>query len=438
MEKDAQKYRERPETKNVIALIAAFLLPPYHHSFSIGRYHPVKGKNLEPYKVITHSGFAAIITVAIPAIESFEGQRFIVGDFFDEPTFASNFPDVNSSALLNGLRIVMNHSLFKFNGRTFLQLSGCAMGTPPAPPYVTLYFYLHERTILPACSSCTFYTRYINDVFGIWVPTNPLTDTADWNDFTSSIDTYGKLRWDFAPKSRSVVFLDLRISIDDNGDITTDLFEKKLNLHLYLPPASMHPPGVLKGLVKGSLFRIDTLCASPERRVHHKMMFFKRLYRRGYRPATILPLLRHHNKKSLSSRSTERPIFLHCDFTPSTHWKIPRSTFSSTIEFPPSEPPFSALRNRFNLPLDPTRLILAYHRLPNLRNLLCARKFRHEPLPPPPPHVPAHGHDISRGENPGPPRGSTSALLLSSRDPPASPWHPPVPPTDEAKAKQVT
>jgi hypothetical protein len=369
----------------------------------------------------------------------------VIGSFFDEPMFSQKFPGVNPSALLKGLEIVMNNdSLFKFTGRTFLQLSGCAMGTPPAPPYATLYFYLHERSLIPAFPSCTFYTRYIDDVFGIWTPTNPATASAEWTSFKSTFDTFGRLRWDFSPPSRSVVFLDLRISISDGGKITTDLFEKNLNLHLYLPPASMHPPGVLKGLVKGALFRIDTLCHSPERRLHHKKMFFKRLYRRGYRPATILPLLRRHDKKSIPVQSNERQLFLHCDFTPSKNWSTIRSIFSSTVAHPPSEPPLPALRNRFGHRLDPYRLIVAYHRLPNLRNLLCARKFRNDSfriLPSVPTLVsttPLASIAMEKMDCHVEPRQANSLVRPS----PAlgqlpSTSSPTVSPTDEAKAKQI-
>ena len=43
------------------------------------------------------------------------------------------------------------------------------------------------------------------------------------------------------------------------------LREREMNLYLYIPPHSAHPPGVLLGLVFGMVFRIHTttLCSDP-------------------------------------------------------------------------------------------------------------------------------------------------------------------------------
>ena len=56
--------------------------------------------------------------------------------------------------------------------------------------------------------------------------------------------------------------MDMRTLTIVNGKIVTGLYEKALNLYLYIPPHSAHPPGVLTGLVLGNAHRIYTLlCA---------------------------------------------------------------------------------------------------------------------------------------------------------------------------------
>ena len=48
----------------------------------------------------------------------------------------------------------------------------------------------------------------------------------------------------------------MTISINNSNKIETTLFEKRLNLHLDILPHSAHPPGLLRGIVYGTLFRI--------------------------------------------------------------------------------------------------------------------------------------------------------------------------------------
>ena len=66
--------------------------------------------------------------------------------------------------------------------------------------------------------------------------------------------------------------MDLTISIH-KGKITTSLFEKPLNLHLYIPPHSAHPPGLLPGIVHSTLFRIFTLCSDPNDQILRTKVF---------------------------------------------------------------------------------------------------------------------------------------------------------------------
>ena len=50
-------------------------------------------------------------------------------------------------------------------------------------------------------------------------------------------------------QGREAEYLDVKIKIKEDGNITTDVFSK--NCHSYLPPQSCHPPSVFKGLAIG-------------------------------------------------------------------------------------------------------------------------------------------------------------------------------------------
>ena len=116
--------------------------------------------------------------------------------------------------LLRGIEIIMKECIFQFGATHWLQLSGTAMGTPPAPMYATLYFAIHEAIVLPQFPQLLFYKRYIDDALGIWIPKFDLIeDAADFTQLQMMFDTYGKLCWEFEALSTSTHFLDINIHI---------------------------------------------------------------------------------------------------------------------------------------------------------------------------------------------------------------------------------
>ena len=207
---------------------------------------------------------------------------------------------------------------------TFKQMNGTAMGTPPAPPYATIYYGLHESKFLPQCQNhVIFYKRFIDDVFGIWLPhPNPKINSQLWEEFTASMNNYPGLTWEFHKPTNMVDFMDLTISIT-NGNISMSLYEKPLNLHLWIPPHSAHPPGLLPGIVRSTLFWIFTLCSDHNDRIFRTKVFFKRLQARGYKSDQIKPLFnkaiaRAERYSGPTNRATNdnNTVILHLPFHP--------------------------------------------------------------------------------------------------------------------------
>lgn len=67
------------------------------------------------------------------------------------------------------------------------------------------------------------------------------------------------LEWTCETLSNSVNFMDMTILIVDDR-INSKLFEKNVNLYLYLPPHSCHPSGVFTGLIFGQDLGARRLC----------------------------------------------------------------------------------------------------------------------------------------------------------------------------------
>ena len=121
---------------------------------------------------------------------------------------------------------------------------------------------------------------------------------------------------------------------------------------------------------------------------------YSRLTQRGYKPTTLTPLFReafafahqpaNPNPPSDNSSNTETDaekdkyehIILHLPFHPDnpSSKKIQHS-FQELMSHPPGETPLPKLRNHQAFPSGIQRLIVAYHRPKNLRDLLFPRKF---------------------------------------------------------------
>ena len=102
-----------------------------------------------------------------------------------------------ADAIREGLRLVMTMNTFTFGDLTFKQLNGTAMGTPPVPPYPTVYYGIHEEKSLPKYSQCVvFYRRFIDDVIGIWCPNqNSQVDDTEWNSYFYGNSVNDPKRW---------------------------------------------------------------------------------------------------------------------------------------------------------------------------------------------------------------------------------------------------
>jgi hypothetical protein len=198
-------------------------------------------------------------------------------------------PHFPVALFLKILEIIMNNNIFTFSNTYWLQLSGTAMGTPAACAYATITYGHFENTQLLTefHPQIIFYKRYIDDIFGLWVPP-PTQQITTWKRFKNKLNSWGNLEWIIEEPSTKTTFLDLQIELKDNK-IYTSTFQKDLNLYLYIPPCSAHPPSCLKGLISGEL-RHYWLQNSQENFINILSKFILRLADRGHNIADLIPL----------------------------------------------------------------------------------------------------------------------------------------------------
>lgn len=205
-------------------------------------------------------------------------------------------PNYPTEMILDSIELVMKNNVFDFGDTHWLQLIGSAMGTPAACTIATLYYACHERNLLiPKYSSnLHFIRRFIDDMLCIWIP-DPTRPRA-FEEFKRDL-SYGLLKWDTEPLSNSVNFLDLTITINSQNRIETKTYQKAMNLYLYIPPNSAHPPGLQKSQVYGTLLRYYRQNTHIEDFKTMATLFFDRLIARGHNRTHLKTLFKDAAKK---------------------------------------------------------------------------------------------------------------------------------------------
>jgi hypothetical protein len=142
---------------------------------------------------------------------------------------AHSLPNVPLEALCAAIHIVMRCNICSFGDAFCRQISGTAMGCPPAPPWANTFYALREALFVPIYQeNLALYRSFIDNVKGIWTITNPDSNDATWEAFKAAMNNPDfTLEWIVSPPSQVVDFMDLTLSIKEYKTITT-LYKKRL------------------------------------------------------------------------------------------------------------------------------------------------------------------------------------------------------------------
>ena len=303
----------------------------------------------------------------------------------------TKFKHYDTEALLEALQIVFNFNIVKFGDTYWQQISGTGMGISPAPPWATIYYALHENEFVQRWKHrLFFYKRFIDDVLGIWLcHPDPQENDRLFQLFQADMNNWQGLEWEFTSLSTSCNFMDMTLKVQGSR-IVTSVFEKEMNLYLYLPPFSAHAKGVGTGLVLGHILRYRRLCTFQKDADQKIAEFTKHLIARGHSRANLDPLIQRaeENAAAYLSRSEEdreaialqrkvegqNQIYFHLEYHPADP---PASAiqrlWQECISDPPGETPLSACVNLDGAPMGNKKLIVAYSRPRNLRNEFSVR-----------------------------------------------------------------
>ena len=174
--------------------------------------------------------------------------------------------------------------------------------------------------------------------------------------------------------------MNMTISICEDR-IVTSLYEKCINLCLYIPPHSAHPPGVLTGLVSDNILRIYSLCSQQDDINLCMKQLYARLLVRGYQRNLLI----HAFTKGITGarafikrcsvkrckideeKDSKEQVFSHLTYHPRepTSRSLQRK-WRQHLLHPPWEPPLWRLKNNNKIPIGIRSMCRAYSRHKNL------------------------------------------------------------------------
>ena len=197
-----------------------------------------------------------------------------------------------------------------------------------------------------------------------------------------SVDNFGVLTWDIKEQqlSSTVNFLDLTLTIEKDK-IVSKTYQKKMNLYLYLPLASAHPQGCIKGTIYGLVGRYYAQNTYRRDYVAIVALLYHRICERGWEAAFVHDLIikasRHAEEKAAAP--TEAPsaqrkkrandeVYIHLQYHPDdiSRQQI-RSLYNDHLAIP------------FKEDLRVKRAIVAYSRPKNIGDYVTQAKLHEAP-----------------------------------------------------------
>jgi len=274
------------------------------------------------------------------------------------------------TGLMELLELTLRNNDFEFNGQFFLQILGIAMGRKYAPAAANIYLRqfdesaMHDYPIQPK-----LYSRFLDDIFAIWPGTR--TQLQHYENFLNNLIPGIKVT--FTARDQVIEFLDTQVykSINCDGVCTlqTKVFFKNTDTHQLLHRSSFHPNHTFQGIVKSQFIRFKRISSTFHDYQQASSTLIHVLRDRGYSKTELIKQKRRiwheydvHQAPSRNKESqTSQDILPVVTYYDRFHNRLNRAWCAEI---------------RCNPVFQNIRIISAYRRHKNLKNLLVRGRFK--------------------------------------------------------------
>ena len=215
--------------------------------------------------------------------------------------------------------LVLEYNFLTFDKQIYQQIKGTAMGSNFSVVYACLFLSHLENS--QSSPHLFYFTRYIDDAFGVWTGTKP--QLLEYLNFYS-VNTNNSIKITIQTSPIRLPFLDIWLNLE-NSKFSFNCFQKPLNSYQYLPFSSDHPIHIKQQFIINELKRYLIRESTALGYFKMKKQFFHRLVSRGYPPSFILRQFKNnpfslrqtllHKRKSKNSLT---PTIFRLRYTKST------------------------------------------------------------------------------------------------------------------------
>ena len=165
------------------------------------------------------------------------------------------------SNILEMLEFCLCNTYFLFQGQFYKQTQGTAMGSPVSPVVANLYMEFFDHSILTsAVNPPGLWRRYVDDTFVILQQSH----REEFLQHINFVDPSIHFSTEEAKQDGSIPFLDIFVTLQDDGTLTTSIYRKPTHTDLYLQWDSHHNLACKYSVVNTLTHRAKAVCSNSK------------------------------------------------------------------------------------------------------------------------------------------------------------------------------
>ena len=189
-------------------------------------------------------------------------------------------PEPPTDDVVHLISLILKKNNFSFNGESYIQKHGTAMGTRMAPSFANIFMGKLERDILhQATHKPAIWWRYIDDIFAVW--THGEDKLIKFINDINAYDSDSTIKFTAEWFRESVTFLDTEITCNGNH-LITDIYTKLTDTHSYLQRRNCHPSHCKTSIAYSQALRLRRICSKSTDYERHVEELKGYLVKRGY------------------------------------------------------------------------------------------------------------------------------------------------------------